>query len=304
MKTRRRIRRATAALALGLALLGTAAAARQWGRGGGEMPGDRAGVPDWEIDEQFPEDVFTFVRVEYDSAWGGGFGGGFPDGGFGGGRFGGGRRRGFRGGGWLTDFPDSDLNFSYRLQQLTSMKVNPDPISMRVTDPRLADYPFLYLIEPGALAFNEDEVVALRRYLLNGGFLMVDDFWGDDQWESFRLQMKRVFPEFDPVELPADHEIFWCVYRLREKPQVPSIHTWERSGRTLTYEPYHGGNCEEVHYRGIFDDKGRMMAILCHNTDLGDGWEREGEDPSYFHEFSEKKSYPMGINIVTYAMTH
>jgi hypothetical protein len=248
MSTRRLIRWALG----GLALLATGAAAQQWGWGRGEMPDDRAGVPDWDLDEQFPEDVFTFVRVEYDSAWGGGFGGGF----------GGRRGRGFRGGGGcLTDFPDSDLNFSYRLQQLTSMKVNPDPISMRVTDPRLADYPFLYLIEPGALVFNEDEVVALRRYLLNGGLLMVDDFWGDYQWENFRQQMKRVFPDRDPVELPEVHEIFWCVYRLREKPQVPSIHTWERSGRTITYEPYHGGNCEEVHYRAIFDDKGRDDAL-------------------------------------------
>ncbi len=277
-------------------LLSAAAFGQRWWGGRGEMPDDRAGVPDWENDPRFLEDVFTFVRVEYDSDWGGGFGGG---------GFGGGRRRGFRGGGgWLTDFPDSDLNFSYRLQQLTSMKVNPDPISMRVTDPKLADYPFLYLIEPGALRFSDEEVIAMRLYLLNGGFLMVDDFWGDEQWENFRGQMKRVFPDLDPVELPIEHEIFWCVYRLREKPQVPSIHTWERSGRTLTYEPYHGGNSEEVHYRALFDEKGRMMVIMCHNTDLGDGWEREGEDPSYFHEFSEKKSYPMGINIVTYAMTH
>ena len=94
--------------------------------------------------------------------------------------------------------------------------------------------------------------------------------------------------------------------RLRgeKKNNLPSIHTWDGSGRTLTYEPYHGGDCETVHYRAIHDDKGRMMVIICHNTDLGDGWEREAEDPTYFEEFSEKLAYPMGINIVTYAMTH
>jgi Domain of unknown function (DUF4159) len=293
---------------IALALTASVTLGQQWlgGRGSYDpASGDRAGVPDWETDPSFPKDVFTFVRVQYDSSrGGGGFGGmGFP-GGFGGG---GGRRRGGGGrwgGGWLTDFPDSDLNFSYRLQQLTSLKVNPDPISRRVTDEDLSDYPFLYMIEPGALYFSEEEVVALRRYLLNGGFLMVDDFWGDYQWENFYQQIKRVFPDREPHELPIEHEIFRCVYRLREKPQVPSIHTWEGSGRSITYEPYHGGNTEEVHYRGIFDDQNRMMMIICHNTDLGDGWEREGEDPSYFHEFSEKKSYPMGINIVTYAMTH
>jgi hypothetical protein len=271
----------------------------------GVIPPDRGGVPDWKVDQRFKNDVFTFVRVEYESVWGGGrFGGGGPFGG------GGRRRGGYAGYGgyggygwarWATDFPDSDLNFSFRLQQLTSLKVNPVPITMRLTDPRLFDYPFIYMIEPGALLFDDQEVVALRRYLLNGGFLMVDDFWGAFEYENFYTQIKRVFPDREPAELPADHEIFRCVYRLKEKPQVPSIHTWGWSG--LTWEN-HGPDSETVHYRGIEDDKGRLMAIICHNTDLGDGWEREGENEEYFHEFSEKKSYPMGINIVTYAMTH
>jgi hypothetical protein len=257
---------------------------QQWRQGPPTIPDDRAGVENWEVDPHFKHDVFTFVRVEYDSNRGGrGWG-----------------RRGW-GGGWMTDWPDSDLNFSFRLKQLTSLKVNPDPISLRITDDRLFDYPFIYMIEPGALEFSEDEVKTLRRYLLNGGFLMVDDFWGEYQWRIFYEQIKRVFPDREPEELPLDHEIFRCVYRLKEKPQVPSIHTWQWSG--LTWED-HGPGSETVHYRAIFDDKGRMMAFICHNTDLGDGWEREGESPDYFKEFSEKKSYPMGINIVTYAMTH
>jgi len=259
----------------------------------GVIPEDRAGVPDWKIDERFKNDVFTFVRVEYDDgAYGGRRRGGW------GGNYGWGWAR------WATDFPDSDLNFSYRLQQLTSLKVNPNPISMRLTDERLFDYPFLYLIEPGMLVFREEEVTALRRYLTNGGFLMVDDFWGDDEWENFHREIKRVFPEpeYDPVELDLTHEIFRCVYRIKQKPQVPSIHSWLRSGETWEYG--HGGNTREVHYKGISDKKDRLMVIICHNTDLGDGWEREGEDPEYFKEFSETKSYPMGINIVTYAMTH
>jgi hypothetical protein len=252
---------------------------RRWDRD------DRAGVPMWENDERFKDDVFTFVRIRYDS-WGG-------------------RGWGRGGGGWRTDFPDSDYNFSYRLQQLTSLKVNPDPIILRLTDDELFDYPFIYMIEPGSLVFSEDEVVALRKYLLNGGFLMVDDFWGDDQWQNFYEQIKRVFPDREPVELDLDHEIFRCVYRLKEKPQVPSINSaFYGRDSGVTWEPYHGGDCQTVHFKGIFDDKGRMMAIICHNTDLGDGWEREGEDEWYFHEFAENKSYPMGINIVTYAMTH
>ena len=148
-----------------LCISGICLGQRMWPqqRGGG-LPTDRAGIPNWKVDPKFKHDVFTFVRVEYDS---------------GGGRGGYGRRggRGGGGGGWRTDWPDSDLNFSFRLQQLTSLKVNPDPISLRVTDPKLYDYPFIYMIEPGRLAFSEEEVVALRKYLLSGGF-MVDDFWG------------------------------------------------------------------------------------------------------------------------------
>jgi hypothetical protein len=255
----------------------------QWGRRSplDGLPADRAGVPDWKIDEQFKDDVFTFVRVQYGSFRGMG--------------------RRSRGGDWTTDWPDSDLNFSYRLQQLTSLKVNPVPITLKLTDEALFDYPFLYMIEPGALSFSEEEVLALRRYLLNGGFLMVDDFWGDYQYENFYREIKRVFPDREPEELPLSHEIFQCVYRLKEKPQVPGIDSWLRWN--MTWEN-HGPGSREVHYRGIADDKGRLMVIICHNTDLGDGWEREGEDPEYFREFSEKKSYPMGINIVTYAMTH
>jgi hypothetical protein len=264
------------------------------GRGrGNDWDDERRGVPMWENDARFKDDVFTFVRIQYD------------DGDYSDGRgywYGRGRRGGW--GDWSTDWPDSELNFSFRLQQLTSLKVNPNPIILRLTDDRLFDYPFIYIIEPGELVFSDAEVVALRRYLLRGGFLMVDDFWGEYQWQNFYRQLKRVFPDREPVELSLDHEVFRCVYRLKEKPQVPSIHSWDRSAPGVTWENRHGGDTRTVHYKGVFDDKGRMMAIICHNTDLGDGWEREGENEVYFREFSEKKSYPMGINIVVYAMTH
>jgi hypothetical protein len=259
------------------------------GRRGGRAraePGvipDRNGTPDWQNDSNFSKDVFTFVRIKYPSEYG--------------------YRRG---GGWSTDYSDSDLNFSYRLQQMTSLKVDPNGKILELTDKELFDYPFIYIVEPGAMMLTEEEVAALRRYLLNGGFLMVDDFWGEQQWEGFYSQIKRVFPEREPIELPMDHPIFNGVFPLSHVPknklQCPAINqgvdseysgiTWERS------------DAREVHLKAIFDDKGRIMAMICHNTDNGDGWEREGESEYYFKEFSEKKAYPLGINIVYYAMTH
>src|SRR5262249_5353245 len=111
-------------------------------------------------------------------------------------------------------------------------------------------------------------------------------------------QIKRVFPDREPVELPLEHEIFHCVYDLKMKPQIPSI-VFYMQGQT-----YERADARVPHYRALFDDKGRMMAFICHNTDLGDGWEREGMREDYFREMSEKWAYPLGINIVTYAMTH
>jgi hypothetical protein len=195
------------------------------------------------------------------------------------------------------------LNFSWRLQQITSLKVNPTPIVLEITEPELFDYPFVYMIEPGRLEFSEPEVTTLRRYLLSGGFMMVDDFWGNDEYENFYHEIKRVFPDREPVELALEHPIFHAVFDLKEKPQVPAIQV-AIQGRSegITWE--RGEEGRQVSYKGISDDKGRLMVIICHNTDLGDGWEREGENEWYFREFSERKAYPMGINIVFHAMTH
>jgi len=287
--------RLTMLLLVPLLIAGTVAVtlAQRYGRyGRGPRSNRPAPPPEWSIDPRFEPDVFRFVRIQYDG---------------GGGRGGGGGRWGRYGDRWDTDFPDAEDNFSYRLQQLTSLKVNPRPIYLRLTNPELFNYPFIYIVEPGDLMFSEEEVAALRKYLLGGGFLMVDDFWGGYQWDNWEFEINRVFPNRDPVELPLSHEIFHCVFDLQEKPQIPNVGLGTQS--LIPGSPNYGITWEQPddrdpHYRGLFDDDGRLMAIFCHNTDLGDGWEREGDNELYFREFSEKSAYPLGINIVFYAMTH
>jgi len=273
-------RNATCMIAIAVLAITATVVAQRWGF---RDSNDRGDVPEWSNEPGFEQDVFVFARVQYSSGYG--------------------RGRGRGGGGWKTDHPDADLNFSYRLQQLTAMKVDPQGKIVRLTDPDLFHYPFLYMAEPGNLQFDDDEVKALRGYLLNGGFLMVDDFWGEREYANFYEQIKRVFREREPVDLPLDHPIFHSVFDLKEKPQLPSMHHVQRF-RGTPYESYERDDAAQVNYRAIFDDKGRMMVMICHNTDLGDGWEREGEDEYYFREYAEKKAYPMGINIVFYALTH
>ncbi len=247
-------------------------------------PGDAEPPPAWTNSPAFKKDVFTFARIRYSNN--------------------GGRRyaRNSGAGIWIIDFPDADLNFSWRLSQMTSLKVDPDCRVIDITDPELFDYPFTYIVEPGGLTFLDNEVPILRRYLLNGGFLMFDDFWGEAEWANLETEIKRVLPEYEIVDLTLDHPIFHVVFDIKETLQIPNVDLGTRSQWTgVTWER---PDAKEVHYRAIFDGKGRMMVMICHNTDLGDGWEREGENEYYFREFSEKRAYPLGINIVFYAMTH
>jgi hypothetical protein len=282
--------RCTAVIALLLLVSSVALAQRRgWGRWGESYVNENArtareieshstGTPVWTNAPGFEADVFTFARIRYDH----------------GGR--GGR------GGWSTDVPDSDLNLSFRLQQMTAMKVDPNGRILRVTDPELANYPFTYIVEPGALYLSDEEVEALRKYLLNGGFLMFDDFWGENDWANVEDVMKQVFPDRSFQELSLDHPLYHCVFEIKAKGQVPNVRTGiDSQWDGVTWERW---DAKEVHHRVILDDLGRIMVFAAHNTDNGDGWEREGENDYYFHNFSEKISYPLGINLIFYVMTH
>lgn len=240
-------------------------------------------VPNWKNPQGFEKDVFTFVRLRYEN----------------GGRQG--RRNPHR---WATDYPDADLNLSYRLQQMTSLKVDPDTRVLRITDPELFRYPFVYVVEPGDWFLRDDEVEALRKYLLNGGFLMADDFWGEDEWEGYESQMRRIFPDREWKDVPRSHPLFHSVFNLPESLnlQCPNVRLGTASEFTgVTWEK---PDAKDMHVRAWYDDKGRMCCIATHNTDNGDGWEREGENEYYFREFSEKKAYPLMINILFWVMTH
>ncbi len=214
----------------------------------------------------FKTSAFTFVRVQYSSGSNG---------------------RGNRGA-WLTDWPEADRNFSSQVEILTGLATNPDGLQLSLTDPVLQQYPFIYIVEAGQMALSDEETMRLRDYLLGGGFLMVDDFWGEYEWEIFITQFRRAFPDRELVELSADHEIFRSFYEISELPRAP--------GRD-------GARDGEPRLWGLSDDDGRLMAIVCHNYDFGDAWEHL-DDPWYPREISLGQAIPMGVNIVVYALSH
>jgi hypothetical protein len=264
-------------------------------------------LPSWTNPRGFEKDVFTFARIIF---WSdpsrpterGGFGG----------SYGGGGRGGFGRMGWVVDYPDADLNLSYRLQQLTSAKVDPDARVFKLTSPDLAHHPFIFMEHIERLALRPAEVAALREYLFSGGALLVTDFWGAMAWENFRTEMQNVLPGRTWTELSIGHPIFRCVYDLRgpmSSLRVPSMQRWNRA-----YNPddpnsnptngYRGEGYETMHVQVLLDDRERISVIAVHNSDISDGWEREGEHADFFKIFSEARAYPLGINILFYLMTH
>ena len=215
-------------------------------------------------------------------------------------------RREQRGQGWRTDYPNGDRNLVTRLSQLT-----PTPISgwldgrpgfaiLRATDPELFRCPFLFSSDVGTAGFSDEEIEKLREYILKGGFLWADDFWGSRAWSHWVGQIERVFPEFRIEDLPLEHPLFSIVYQVKRIPQIPSIQYWRQSGG-LTSEL--GAMSSTPRLRAIRDEAGRILVLMSHNTDIADGWEREGEDYAFFARFSPD-AYALGINILIWTMTH
>jgi hypothetical protein len=156
--------------------------------------------------------------------------------------------------------------------------------------------------EVGAATFDDDESAKLREYLQKGGFLWADDFWGTYAWEFWQAQLERILPpsQYHIVDLPRAHPLFRTQFEVAAVPQIPSINFWMGSGGGTSER---GSDSAVPHARAVLDAAGRIMVLMTHNTDIGDSWEREGDDPRYFYAFSVN-GYAFGINALIYAMTH
>jgi len=208
---------------------------------------------------------------------------------------------------WETDFPEGDDNFSHRLGQLTRIQVAKTASSRMLTAPDLGDFPLLYMSDPGYMVVSKEEKAAFARYLANGGFVWCDDFWGDAEWQQFADVMREVLPGREWRVLSADHPIFHTVFDLNDgMPQIPALPFASPGGSTAESPGAHkfpAGSLDTPEMRAWLDDDGRIMVLATHNTDVGDGWEREAYGEWYFETFSTK-SYMVGVNVLIYAMTH
>ena len=216
-------------------------------------------------------DLFTFVRLRYTgNGW-------------------------FRNS-WDVDLPASDRNFIQKLAQATNIPVARHERIISVGSPALFNYPFAYILEVGTLNLSNAEAANLREYLLRGGFIMVDDFHGGQEWNSFYRQLKKIFPQREPEEIPITHPLFDCFFDIDTLVQIPGLRSLF-NGRTYERRDGYPAYC-----RGVYDDKGRLMMMINFNTDIGDAWEHAAER-FYPREYSDM-AYRMGINAVVYALTH
>jgi hypothetical protein len=219
-------------------------------------------------------------------------------------RFGGYRRFGggdWREGGtsWTQDYPRADRHFSMALRRLSRIHVRSveQPVSLDDGDDAF-NYPWMNAGEMGDWKLTDAQAASLREYLLRGGFIMLDDFWGSEEWDRFEESMLRVFPDRAIVEIAGDDPIFHIVYDLDERYQVPG--QWALA-RGVTYRNENQGGAV-AHWRGIYDDHGRVMVAMTYNSDVGDSWEW-ADDPNYPEKYSAL-GIRIGVNYVVYSMTH
>jgi hypothetical protein len=203
--------------------------------------------------------------------------------------------RGWGGGAWTTDYPKADRQFVQGVRRLTRLHTKSVEQVMDLDSDEIYNWPWIYAVEVGHWELTEAQCEKLRDYLLRGGFLMVDDFHGTLEWEIFIASIERVFPERPIVDLPNSDAVFHVIYDIDQRFQVPGVAALSRG---VTYED----NGYEPRWRGIYDDKGRIMVAICHNMDLGDAWEW-ADSPDYPERYASL-AYRIGVNYIIYAMTH
>ena len=212
------------------------------------------------------------------------------------------------GGNWSVDYPHADVNLSIRLSELTRTRISrdasgePNHVLLRLTDDLMFQCPFIMMTEVGSTYFSPAETERLREYLLKGGFLWADDFWGSWAWEVWAREIGKVLPpsEYPIVDVPLTHPIFHQQFEVKRVIQIPSFGHWRGMGGSTSE---HGEDSAEPHARAIYDKRGHMMVFITHNTDFGDAFEQEAADPQYFYTFSVE-GYQLGINVLLYALSH
>jgi hypothetical protein len=218
-------------------------------------------------------------------------------------------RREANGSGWRTDYPWAQRNLLIRLSELTKTRVSvgrpgvPHVYLVRLTDPALFECSFVMASDVGTIGLSDEEVDGLRLYLHKGGFLWVDDFWGEAAWAQWTRELGRAMPptDYSIEDVPLTDPIFRSMFQVKKVPQVTGIGFWRAVGGSTTSE--RGAETAVPHLRAIRDTHGRIIAVMTHNTDVSNSWERETEDPAYFYQFSIE-GYALGVNILLYAMTH
>jgi hypothetical protein len=203
-----------------------------------------------------------------------------------------------RRGGWTIDYPRSDRHLLFGVKRLTRIDTRSVEQSVELDNSDdIYNWPMMYAVEVGHWQFNSEQASQLRDFLDRGGFLMVDDFHANTEWEVFLEGIKQVYPDREIVDLPKAEPIFHTLYDLDDKYQIPGAQ-YLRSGRT--YEKDESGRPE--HWRGIYDDKGRIVVAICHNMDLGDAWEWSDE-PVYPAEWANM-AYRIAMNYFVYDLSH
>ncbi len=215
--------------------------------------------------------------------------------------------RGFRNRAWWqTDFAGADRNLLRALRRYTSIDTSGESFEvLSLTDPELFEHPFLYinmkrvpLYSGNGPNFSAPEAAALREYMLRGGFVMLDDFWGPEHWQDFLVELAKIFPERQPRKLTLSHPIFHCFYDIDEITQVP--------GRGVTWNFGWGFTLDNADYptsvHGLFDDEDRLMMVVNFNTDLGDGLEHTFDQ--FYPTRYCNEAYKLVINYIIHAMSH